>query len=118
MNSSICPDASPHPWMHEDRSVQSLDVIALVDHSGPPCLLDVAFELDPKRTVVPHRTGPPVNLGRLEDEAAPFGEGNEGIERVEVGHARPAREDENGRGWKQGRKVAAVGEARLPGLRP
>src|SRR2546422_1128764 len=37
---------------HENRGVQALDVLAVVDHRAPPALLDVFLELDAQRSVV------------------------------------------------------------------
>ena len=67
----------PDPRMHEDRRVEALDVIARAHHRVPPAILEVLLELDAERAVVPHRPGAAVDLGGLEDEAAPLAERHE-----------------------------------------
>src|SRR5207245_8080457 len=59
------PRGFPNLRVHEDRRVETFDVLALVDHRTPPALLDVLLELDAQRPVVPHRAKPAVDLGRL-----------------------------------------------------
>ncbi len=76
----------PYLRMHEDRGVEPLDVIAGVNHGVPPAVLDVLLELDAEGAVVPDRTQAAVDLGRLEDEAAPLGERHELVHEGGVGH--------------------------------
>src|ERR1019366_4554414 len=52
----------PHAWMHQDRGVQPLDVVARAHHRVPPALLQVALLLDAERTIVPHRAEAAVDL--------------------------------------------------------
>jgi hypothetical protein len=78
--------------MHEDRRIEPLDVVAHADHRVPPAVLEILLELDAEGAVVPHRAGSAVDLGRLEDEAAPLGERHELFHDVRVcadrGHSR------------------------------
>ena len=78
----------PDPGMHEDRRIQTLHVVPLVNHPRPPALLDVPLEFDPERAVVPDRTGAPVDLGGLEDETASLGQRHELLHQVMLGHGR------------------------------
>ena len=55
------------------------------DHRVPPAVLEVLLELDAERPVVPHRSGAPVDLGGLEDEAAPLAERHELVHHVGCG---------------------------------
>ena len=56
------PGRLPDFRMHQDGRVQSLDVLALVDHRPPPPLLDVLFELDAQWAIVPDRPEPAIDL--------------------------------------------------------
>ena len=76
----------PHARVHEDGGVETLDVVARVDHGAPPALLDVLLELDAERAVVPHRAQAAVDLGGLEDEASALAEGDQLVHQGGVGH--------------------------------
>jgi hypothetical protein len=78
------PARFPRARMHEDRRVDAHDIVA-AHHRLPPVLLDVALELHAERTVVPHRARAAVDLGRLEDEAAPLAQRHEFVHHVGVG---------------------------------
>ena len=76
----------PDLGVHQDGGVEAFDVVAGLDHRAPPAVLDVALELDAERAVVPDRAEPAIDLGGLEDEAAPLGEGNQLVHYRSVGH--------------------------------
>jgi hypothetical protein len=48
------PRRLPHPRMHQDGGIETLDVVPSVDHGPPPAVLHVLLELDSKRPVIPH----------------------------------------------------------------
>ena len=82
------PGRLPHARVHEDRRVEPLDVVARADHRLPPLLLQVALERNAEWPVIPHRAQPAVDLGGLEDEAAPLAQRDEFFEDVRrVAHA-------------------------------
>ena len=83
----------PRPRMHEDRRVEPLDVVARAHHRRPPAVLEVLLQLDAERTVVPHRAGAAVDLGDLEDEAAPLAERHELFQDVGLGTGSHVRVD-------------------------
>ena len=58
------------------------------DHRVPPAILDVPLELHAQRPVVPHRTRAAVDLGGLEDEAAPLAQRHELFHHVGKGAGR------------------------------
>ena len=60
--------------------------LALGDHRPPPLFLDVLLELDAKRSVVPRRAGPAVDLSRGEDEATAFAQTDDTVESAGRGH--------------------------------
>src|SRR5688500_16256975 len=43
----------PYQPVKNDRRIEALDVVALVDHPAPPGLLDVVAKLDAERAIVP-----------------------------------------------------------------
>src|SRR6185369_11877859 len=75
----------PYTRMHEDRRVDSLDVVALFDERRPPTLLKISLQFDTKRPVVPHGAKSAVDLRRLKDEAASLAERHEFLEDVRCG---------------------------------
>jgi hypothetical protein len=82
----------PGLGVHEDRGVEGDDVVALLHDRPPPLVLDVGLEQDAVVPVVVGRRQAAVDLGRLEDEAAPLAEGDDLVHRHDVvglgGHAR------------------------------
>src|SRR5690606_13887841 len=62
----------PHLRVHDDRCVETDDVLALVDHRAPPLVHDVALELDAERSVVISAPEPSIDLARLKHEASLF----------------------------------------------
>ena len=86
----------PHPRMHQDGRVEPFDVVPRVDHGPPPAVLDVLLELDPERPVVPDRAQTAVDLGGLEDEAPPLGEGDQLVHHGGVGHESGRRGEGDG----------------------
>jgi hypothetical protein len=39
--------------MHQDRGIQTDDIVSLLDYSLPPGLLDIPFKLYAQRAVIP-----------------------------------------------------------------
>src|SRR5262245_10946927 len=60
--------------MHKDAAVETDHVPPPVDERPPPELLDVVFQLDAERPVVPGVGEPTVDIGTWKDEAAPLAE--------------------------------------------
>src|SRR5437870_487868 len=71
--------------VHDDRAIDADhgDLLAvgawrrIADHVVPPGVLDVLFQFDAERAVVPEAVDAAVDFARLEDEAAPFAQGDE-----------------------------------------
>src|SRR5262249_39432413 len=97
----------PHLRMHEDRGVESLDVVARVDHRTPPAILQVLLELDAERTVVPDGAEASVDLGGLEDESAPLCERHELVHEAGIGHQ---IRSSGSTGWVTGAGEDRIGE--------
>jgi hypothetical protein len=76
----------PDARVHQDRGVETLDVVPCVDHGVPPAVLHVLLELDPERPVVPHRAQPSVDLGGLKHEAPALREGDQLVHQGGIGH--------------------------------
>ena len=72
----------PRARVHQNRRIQPFDVVARTHHRVPPAILDVLLELHTKRTVVPHRARATVDLGGLEDEAAPLAQRHQLVHHV------------------------------------
>jgi len=64
----------------DHRGVQTHDVLAAGHHRAPPLALDVLLELDAERPIVPGRSSSAVDLPAREDEPAPLGERDDGIQ--------------------------------------
>src|SRR5438552_17321800 len=69
----------PDHRVHQDRGIEAHHVVALLDEVAPPDALDVGFQPDAERAVVPARAGAAIDLARLEDEAAPLAQGNDDV---------------------------------------
>ena len=67
----------PDHWMADDGGVQSDDVVTLLDHVFPPELFDGAAEGGAVGAVVPEAVDAAVYFGALEDDAAPFAQGDD-----------------------------------------
>src|SRR5207237_3542353 len=61
-----------HRRMGQDRAIQPDDVVAVAHRHLPPILLEIIFEFDPERSVIPHPVESAINLARLENEPAPL----------------------------------------------
>src|SRR5260370_23917304 len=76
------PARFPHLRIHNDRAIDPdhRDFLTVgpwtrvAHHVVPPGVLDVLFQLDAERAVVPEAADAAVNLARLEDEAAALAE--------------------------------------------
>ena len=76
--------AFPDLRVHQDGAVQaghfvsfrgSIEngyIVMLGNHVGPPAILDVSFQLNPERTVIPASVHSAVDLAGLEYETASF----------------------------------------------
>ncbi len=60
----------PDPGMHQDRGVQANDVVVHLGHFLPPHTLNIFFEFDAQRTVVPGPGLAAVDFTGLENEAS------------------------------------------------
>ena len=70
----------PDLGRHDDARVQADDVVALLDHRPPPGPLDVVLQLHAQWPVVPHGVDAAVDLRAREDEAAPLGQRDDGVQ--------------------------------------
>src|SRR5262245_43714387 len=80
----IVPRTFPYLRMHDDSRIESHhferqrragrrgEIIMSGHHVAPPCFLNVAFELDAQRSIVPEAVQAAVDLARLKDKSAPF----------------------------------------------
>src|SRR4051812_27826588 len=67
----------PDTRVHENGAIKAVHVFALGDKMLPPELLDVVFEQDAVRAVIPGTGETPVNVGALKNKTAPLGERND-----------------------------------------
>jgi hypothetical protein len=72
----VLPDQS----IENDRRVDALDVVALVDEPAPPGLLDVVTELDAEWTIVPRATQAAINFRGGKNKTSPLRERNDGVD--------------------------------------
>lgn len=63
----------PDGGIHQNGAVDADIIRAFGDELFPPCRLDIVFERNAERTVVPGVGEPPVDFAAGEDEAAVFG---------------------------------------------
>src|SRR5262249_36521425 len=74
--SPYVPARFPHLRVHDDRAIHAYhgDFLSvgsgrrIADHVVPPGLLDVVFQLDAERAVVPEAVDAAVDFARLKDE--------------------------------------------------
>src|SRR5262245_51751045 len=79
------PARFPYLRVHDDRAIHAhhLNLFAVwarrrvADHVVPPGVLNVLFQLDAERAVVPEAVDAAVDFARLKDEAAAFAQGDE-----------------------------------------
>src|SRR5436305_240100 len=76
----------PHLGGQDYRAVETDHVGAAAHKRLPPLAFDVLFELDTEGTVVPCGPRAAIDFTGLEHESAPFGKGDDGVERVWRGH--------------------------------
>ena len=67
----------PDFGMHDERGLQTDDILAQQSHRAPPEILDVALQFGPERAVIPEAVEAAVNLGGLKNQALSFAEGND-----------------------------------------
>ncbi len=79
----------PDLRMHDDRAIeadhlvgprcprQGGQIVMAGDHVSPPGVLEVAFQFDAERAVVPEAVEATVDFARLEDEAPTFAQGDQ-----------------------------------------
>ena len=70
----------PHFRRQDDGGVDADHIAARDDHGTPPLALDVVFQRDTKRAVIPRGTGATVDFAGGEYEPATLGEGDDFIE--------------------------------------
>jgi hypothetical protein len=70
----------PNQSIENDRRVDTLDVIALVNEPAPPGLLDVVAELDAEWTIIPGAAQTAIDLRRRKNKTSPLGERNDGVD--------------------------------------
>ena len=68
------PRRLPNAGMHQNAGIEADDVPALVHESAPPEILDIAFELDAERPVVPGICQTAIDIRAREDESAALAE--------------------------------------------
>src|SRR4029453_11249672 len=81
--------------MADDRAVEADDLDRpavgprrrMVHHHVPPCVAEIVLELHAERAVVPEAVDAAIDLGRLEDEAAPLAERHQALHEGGAGRA-------------------------------
>ena len=58
--------------MGQNRRIQALYVISVINHRSPPSLLNIVTQLDSKGSVVIEAVIAAVDFGRLENKTAAF----------------------------------------------
>jgi len=71
------PARFPHGGVHQNRAIEADDVVAHLRHAFPPVVLQVALQLHAERAVIPRAVEAAIDFRRLEDEAAPFAQGDD-----------------------------------------
>src|ERR1051326_3437374 len=71
--------------VHEDSRVKTFDIVALVDGGTPPNTLDVIFQLDAHRAVVPRSLQAAVEFASLKKETTPLAQRHDLVHRC-TGH--------------------------------
>ncbi len=66
--------------MHQDASVETNDIVALLDDAAPPGTLHIVLQLHAERAVIPDGVDPAVDLRAREDEAATLCERDDDVE--------------------------------------
>ena len=70
----------PHETVENDRRVDALNVVAVVDEPTPPRLFDVIAELYAEWSIVPGTAQTAIDFGRRENKTSPLGERNDGVD--------------------------------------
>src|SRR5262249_50219054 len=73
----------PNPGMHQDRSVNPLDILP-IRHPPPPALLHMALELDPERPNTQTRFNPAIDLARRKNKTSALTERNKVCHILEI----------------------------------
>ncbi len=68
------PAGLPDRAIHDDRSIHADHVLAFTNVPAPPKVLEVAFEFDSERAVIPKPIETPIDFGGLENEASALAE--------------------------------------------
>src|SRR5690606_2535370 len=66
------PRCLPHGRMHQNGSIEALDVVVPIDHVMPPALLYVALQLHAERAVVVRGAESSIDFRGRKDESAPL----------------------------------------------
>ena len=61
--------SNPHFGVHQNGGIDAVGIGDLLDEKLPPQLLDVVFQFDTQRTIVPGVGQSPINFRPLEDES-------------------------------------------------
>ena len=67
----------PDGRMHDDGGIKADDIVTVAGHRAPPGVAEVALQFRAERAVVPESPDAAVDLGGLEDEAAPLAEADD-----------------------------------------
>src|SRR5262249_55874125 len=70
---------------HEDRRVETDDVVTQLHHRAPPRVLDVALEQHAERPVIPGGTEAAVDLAGRKDQAAPLRQIDDAVHQIVLG---------------------------------
>ena len=81
----------PRRVVHEDRRVETYDIVVELRHLFPPRVLNIAFEFDAERPVIPRARLPAVNFTRLIYKTAPLAQTDDFIKRASVIRFRHSR---------------------------
>ena len=72
----------PHLRMHENRAVETHDILVLAHHSLPPRLADITRKLNPVRSKIIHGGEPAIDLRTWKHEPAPLRKRNQLVHQV------------------------------------
>ena len=65
----------PDRRVHDNRGIESDDIFAVASHRAPPGVAQIALQLGAEWAVIPEAIDAAVDLGALENEAAPLAQG-------------------------------------------
>jgi hypothetical protein len=62
----------PDAWIHDYRCIYADNIVAVLHHSFPPGALDIVFQFDTERSIIPKTADSAIDLRRLKNESAPL----------------------------------------------